>query len=191
MPPSKLIVKNVVPPQGCVFIVGGVIIKGGDYIYIYIYTRTHTHTHTHAYIHTYIHTYIHIYIYIYIYIDTHIYTCVYIYIYIHTYIHIHVYIIHINVWLLCGKSQGRERFPCGKQYGRSLNGNFQRQCRIPESSSCTLTSACPLKAQGSQHLWEIPYGHENSTLIIKIPLESNPPNSTLTLTSGHFSRLNF
>ena len=44
---------------------GGLLIRGGDYIYIYIYTHTYIHTYiyTYIYIYKYIHTYIHTYIY--------------------------------------------------------------------------------------------------------------------------------
>ena len=35
MPPSKLIVKHIFPPK--VFFIRGVILKGGEIIYIYIY----------------------------------------------------------------------------------------------------------------------------------------------------------
>ena len=38
MPPSKLIVKNVFPPQGF-FLLGGFIIKGGRLVIIYTILR--------------------------------------------------------------------------------------------------------------------------------------------------------
>ena len=36
---------------------GGLLIRGGHYIYIYIYIYTHTHTYIHTYTYTYTYTY--------------------------------------------------------------------------------------------------------------------------------------
>ena len=72
------------PPKGCVFLLGGVIIKGGDYItyvvgglYIYIYRERER----------WIVVYICIYIYVYISLSL----SIYIYIYMHNYIYIYIY----------------------------------------------------------------------------------------------------